>query len=541
MNILIMKPSLSTITYGRALALLCLIFAFVHFGCTLIGFAIGASVDARQPKQEKNIRGWEVTTLKDNARITVYRKNGESLDGIYKGVVKIDPRKDSVATGLILEKKGSSSAQHHIPFDKIDHVYVPARKVKGRIIGPAIGFVIDAGVFLVVASNFVIDIGSAFGSLCPHVYSYDGKAYRLDAEMCSGAFYKAAQYSDRATLDHLRATDVGVYRIKIANEMQEADYVDRLSLLVFDHSEGSRIYATAGGRYIALSEPQAPCSAHTSKGTDITMVLGNNNEGTSWLSNPFGRNPDLRESVDLVFNKPAAASRAALLLALRNTPWAAVQHTEFLALQGRAFPEWYAGLNTYAGAGDDLKSALTRENALLVSVWDGAQWRSGEPVSMVGPAVDRSVVQELDLEGIPGETLRIRLDCPPGYWMINSVRVDFSYAEDIVPQELLPVKATDQAGQDVVSQLNRVDGTYFSMPAAGDYAGLEFACPPLPPDAERTVLIRCEGYYSPHILAEGESQIKLIDRLLHDPGAYNRWRLQNLNERRKPAVDGYLR
>ncbi len=540
-----MKLSLPAITYGRALALLCLLFAFVHFGCTLIGFAIGASIDGKQPKQEKNIQGWEATTLKDNTRITVYRKNGDSLKGIYRGVVKIDPKKDSVATGLLVEKGGNNLVRHQIPFDMIDHVYVPARKAKGRIIGSAIGFVIDGGLTLIAISSIAIDVGSAFSSLCPHVYSYDGQAYRLDAEMCSGAFYETAQYSDLATLDHLRATDDGMYRIKLANEMQEADYVDRLSLLVFDHPEGSRVYATAGGHYIAVSEPQAPCSARTSKGADITMLLGNNDEGTSWLSNPFGCDPeneaDLREKVDLVFNKPAGASRAALLLTLRNTSWAAAQHTEFLSLQGRALPEWYAGLNADSDARNDLKSALTRENALLVSVWDGTQWRPAAPVNMVGPAVDRSVVQEIDLQDIPGETLRIRLDCPPGYWIINSVQADFSFTEDIIPQELLPVKATDQAGQDVVNRLNRVDGIRFSMPAAGDYACLEFACPPLRPDVERTVLIRCEAYYSPRILSEGEPQTELTDRLLHDPGAYNRWRLQNLNEWSNVAGNGYLR
>lgn len=121
------------------------------------GFAIGASQDARQPKQEKTITSQEIANLKKNALITVYRTGHEPITGIYRGDINVRLSKDVAVPGIVLEKKGSHFEQHQIPLEQIEKVHVPARTAKGKILGLAIGAAVDIGVIVLSLSALNFD------------------------------------------------------------------------------------------------------------------------------------------------------------------------------------------------------------------------------------------------------------------------------------------------------------------------------------------------------------------------------------------------
>lgn len=137
--------------------LLLSISSFLQTRCTVAGFAIGASQDARQPKQEKTITSQEIAGLKKNTRITVYRAGHEPITGIYRGNINVRLSKDVTVPGIILEKKGAQFEQHQIPLEQIEKVYVPARTAKGKLIGLAVGFGVDLGIILISLASFSFD------------------------------------------------------------------------------------------------------------------------------------------------------------------------------------------------------------------------------------------------------------------------------------------------------------------------------------------------------------------------------------------------
>ncbi|MEZ4965726.1 MAG: hypothetical protein R2791_10820 [Saprospiraceae bacterium] len=509
---------------------------FFHSCFTVAGFLIGSSIDKRQPAQDMDIQGWEVHSLKKNARITVYPKVGKPVKGNYRMAFQLKAPSDTSVTEMIVE---SHTGLHRFRLDQIDHIFVPGRTSKGRVTGGVVGLVIDAGLLVIAVSSTSFDLNL---TLCPHVYSYDGAEYHLDAEICSGSFYKEAQVPDRVVLPHLQADANGIYRVKLANEMQESDYIDQVNLLVFDHLADATVYPTRAGRYLALTRPQAPLSAHSSKGSDMRALLSDREPGSCWIGNPFAYDPDrdtcLREQLELTFDKPAGAVDAALLLNLCNTKWAATQQMTFMSLQEQAHPGWYTGLDAEQGAA--LKAVLIRENGLAVSVWDGIQWKEVGQIDVVGPAAERSELLEIDLQGLPDGVLKVRLDCPPGYWMVNSAQVDFSYEEAVLTKVLQPVGAHDQHGRNVMQLLGSADGKCHVMPEAGNYVELHFEVPSPEPHTGRTLVLQCDGYYSPHLQAGGEPQTELAGHLLK-PGAFNKWRLQALHRQTERAVAEYSR
>ena len=441
----------------------------------------------------------------------------------------MNPEKDTVLNAMILEKKGADLIK--IPLDQIDHVDVFARNAKGRVWGAAIGAVVDAGALLILLSNFSFDLGS----FCPYVYSYDGESYRLEAEMCSGAYYKGAECTDWAVLRYLKPTN-GVYTLKLANELDETDFIDRLSLLLFDLSEERHICATEEGDFFAVADLQAPRSANTSDGADQKMALQYKDDAF-WLSNPFIHDPECDanriDGLELCFEKPANAASAVLLLNLRNTPWAALQQQVLLDMYGQ---ERYAQLDTDTVAQHILSAASVRENLLHFSVWDGEQWQETGVVNFVGPAVDREVAKEINLKHLKSDVLRVRLECPAGYWMLNSVQASFSYTRINPSSELFPSSATNQNGQDVGNLLRESDGQYLSMPAGKGRLNLTFTAPPQASGTMRTAMVRCSGYYAPQMTTKGTADDRLLAQLLHEPGAYRRWRQQQLGLQTQVAI-----
>lgn len=517
-------------------AALCLAIWLTQSGCTILGFAVGASQDNRQPKQEMTVQGMEIYAIKAQTRITVYRKNLEPLTGYFKEAVRMNPKTDTAVNGILLQQK---SVDHRIPLDQIDHVYVPGRKATGKIIGAVVGLAIDAGLYVLALSNLELDLFSGFGGLCPYVYSFDGARYQLDAELCSGAFYPAAQRSDWGALPHLRAVN-GAYKIKLANELNETDYIDHLRLLVFEHAPGARICPSAGSAFIEVAQPRGPRTARTAEGLEVSGLLRAADEDC-WLSNPLGRDAEC-DQVELTFDKPAHAAGAALLLRLRNTDWVAAQYRALLALHGRALPQWYDQLQSDAATRTEWESMLHRECDLQIQVWDGAAWQPAGSIRPVGPAVERELALEVDLSAMAGEVLRIRLDVPPGYWLVNTVQADFSYARATPAHTLLPENATTPNGTNNTAALRQADGAFLAMPARGDCTEIVFRAPVPRPNLDRTVLVHGSGYYTLNTTAAGEPQAALLDRLLHEPGAYNRWRLQTLNQQVKALnAPGLLR
>lgn len=121
---------------------------------------------------------------------------------------------------------------------------VPARN--GKLTGALAGLAVDAlvvGLALRSLSESLHFESSPYCppdgpcSSCPLVYSFDGRAWRLDSEVFGAAVFERAQRTDRAVLEHL-AESGGRYRLRLRDEMDEIQWVDAARLVVVDHPRG---------------------------------------------------------------------------------------------------------------------------------------------------------------------------------------------------------------------------------------------------------------------------------------------------------------
>ncbi len=500
-------------------------------GCSLIGFGIGAAADNRNSQR---IDAWKVVDIGKNKPIKVYRKNAEPVTGRFAGSVKMNPLTDTAFSGILVR---TYTGMEELPLADVS--YVEIRTNRGKTLGFIGGLTIDA---LAIAMATQVGEWHLFeyqqrtsASSCPLIASYDGAQYRLDAEIFGGAIFKAAERPDWDNLDFLRETD-GVYRLKMSNAFDETQEVDFIHLMVVDHPANSRVYPSYEGQLYTLSDPQTPRSVRDFAGADFKSQVRRNDD-QFWLSNPFGRDPqnpaDLRDGLILEFERSATASSAALLLNVQNTLWASDLQKKLLALPGRQLPQWYETLNNSPEARAELVRAMLREGMLRVYVWDDMQstWRPGGHVWEVGSTVAKDVVLQLDLIGLHSNTLKVKLECPPGIWIVNSAQLDCSYSTiPTLAQTLTPLKATDQNGRDLLPLLEKADNRYYEMPTTQDEAILEFATPALRPGMQRSFILNGGGYYTIHVPTDTEPQMERLHYLLTEPGAFTRYALESLNQ-----------
>jgi hypothetical protein len=163
---------------------------------------------------------------------------------------------------------------------------------------------------------------------------------------------------------------------------------------------------------------------------------------------------------------------------------------------------------------------MTEELYMLkVEVETAAGWKPRTVILGGGPIVARDKAYLLDISDAAGNTLKLRLRPPAGFWRFNSFAVDYGGAAPLRVTELSAAQARDAAGRDVRRSLAANDGDCFVMPRPGDYAELLFAAPPSLPGAGRSVILKASGYYDPHLSAGGEPRADLLAAIHAEPGA----------------------
>lgn len=526
--------------FGIALLIVPAIALFIQ-SCTLIGYSIGKKADkaSRHPGQGEYVTGWYLSTLDYNPNVTLYLKNGMKISGMYDGLFDDGTETDSTKYIRLVYGNGETSSLFLL--SDVEQAFIKNPST-GTHIGTFLGLAADIGVTIAVLPMLKpkpkprVPIQPSTGGAmtlgcCPYIYSYDGSNYHFDSETFAGALAQAAQRIDWDNLDYLKEYK-GMYRFRLANELDEQDFVDELKLVVADHPRGTQVVPSVDGKLYTLAALQSPLRARDLNGADILSRIQPNDE-YFWLTNPFGRNPEdddqLRDGVILEFAQPQGSTSARLVFDVKNTEFSIYVFTQMLSLFGNQLDGFYDQLNQSPETLQSYMEELIREGMLLIHVWNGNDWQPAGFVWEVGPVISKRVVVEIPVLERDADILRLKLECPPGTWMLNSIQADFSNNPPPVVTELSAAKALNHHGEDIRELLVGSDRLYYTMPKQNDYADIEFAAIPRVPNLERSFIVKTEGYYKLNIPAEGDPQAETI-RQLRLPGGYSRFALRLLNK-----------
>jgi len=369
---------------------------------------------------------------------------------------------------------------------------------------------------------------------CPFIYAEGGSGFELKGELYSGAVFAEVERTDVLKLGDLE-TKEGRVRLKLANEAQETQYTDELTLLAVDHPRGTSVAPSPDGTLHAITRPQEPLSATGSREGDVVREVRGQDE-EYWLPEPFSRDlrkpEDLRDRLELAFPRPDGARQAKLLVRIRNTYWADQAFGAFLGLLGNQMDAWYASQGqamTPGGWGADFMAQ--HGLSLVVERRASSGWEEVGYFFPTGPMGWQEEVLAIPLtEAHPSETLNLRLTGGGVFWMVDRVAIDFTPSVPVVVHEIEPESAVDRQGRDVTGLLAESDNVYHIMPELGHWADITYRVPPLDPGMERTYLVRSEGYYIIHPKKSSQPDFAKLAAIQASPEGFLRFSMERLWE-----------
>jgi tetratricopeptide (TPR) repeat protein len=360
-------------------------------------------------------------------------------------------------------------------------------------------------------------------SSCPYLYAWNGRAFEFVTDFMGGGEmgYQMAPgvFNEPDPLEYVRLDDTqlrardGRYELRVTNELEEALFVDRLSLLAVAHPADVEVHPFEGmtappkpARFYAVRNARAVVSARDARGRDVTA--------------------DVR----------AMDRRFAEVFTRRRIRGYADAHTLTLDL-GRV-PDRAAllltGWTDYAFSSDNVAahqaSLAMHPPALEVQDADG-RWVTA--IEQIGVPVGRPQTVLVDLTGVwKSASRRVRLvgsmrvlwnqirvgalaDEPPAPAVLEAARADlrergfsaevspdgrepygYDYARVslVSPWKVFPGRYTRTG--DVRELLAQADDTFVTS-KPGDEIALSFdatALPPLPKGWRRTFLLLSDGY-----------------------------------------------
>jgi len=419
-----------------------------------------------------------------------------------------------------------------IVYERIPQIHIPLAEIKQihlKKTDGAMSFVATIGVIGGIILGGLILI-AALKESCPFIYSYDGTGYLFDAEPYGGATCPGLQRTEWVKLEHLKEVK-GLYRIRLTNEVEETQYTDELKLVVVDHDPKVRIAPDENGVMHTFAQPQPPIRAVDGRGRDILSYVAET-DWIFWETN----NDDLAVSAEsstkgeLIFEfaRPAGAAKVKILFNGCNTLWGSQMVKRYLELHGNNIKAYYAALNSRGLAYELLKNWNSYEELyqLQIQVEIKNGWETRGAFVGGGPFISEDKAYVIDLAGVAGNVLRVRLTPPAVFWAINSIAVDYSLDQPVEVRNLEAAEATDDSGKDIRPALDKTDQDYFAMPKTGDWAELAFKVPPQRPRSERTVMAKVSGYYDIHLDATGDAQTEILSRLQSEPGFGGRYGLE---------------
>lgn len=450
-----------------------------------------------------------------------------------RGVTLNDGRQiqfDKTPQTLVLRDTVRANVQGQptvIPVSDVQRVWIETVD-KGKttllVVGTAVGI---AG--LITALVF------AAKESCPFIYSWDGTQYVFDGEPYGGAVSRGLERDDYSDLEHLRPDSAGLYRLLVTNEVNETQFTNSMELLVVDHRWGTRFEMDEWGKPHSVSSALPPTSARDQDGRDLVPWLRASDDLIWEPLPPMDPAGAVRQEIVLTFPKPRGAKRAQLVTRAGTGLWGSHMIREMLQLRGSAVTEWYAMLDKGGPPLDALRAWNVREElyVLKLDVDESGTWRPRGLLPGGGPFIAETRVVPLDLSSATGDSLRLRIRPPSGFWALNSFAVTYDDNEQpLAVTTVEPLSARTSDGRDLLGDLRTADDRYYAMPNTGDRAMVSFVAPPARGGAERSVFLHTRGYYRLHLPEQGPADMVTLQKVTDKPDAAARMAAESFAKQR---------
>ncbi len=344
--------------------------------------------------------------------------------------------------------------------------------------------------------NFAIRAVNPPYPSCPFVFVDNGEEYVFDAEPFAGAVLSAAARDDHILLRSARASD-GVYRMRVANLLEEVDYIDALSLVVVDHSARDQAVFDVQGQPRLVRDPAPAIRATDGAGRDIAEVIAADDDWWWHSEAPGAGDSRIHDRIRLRFRVPKGADRAVLLFTAKNTTWSTAIAQQYAERFGAWLGLFWRLYERVPGIEKRLERRMRKEGAqpeLLLRV--GSKWKHVGYLYEVGPRLERTQALRFELPRRHRGEIELQLVTGRLLWDIDQVALAVAASPATRVTEIRASKASAAGVADARGRVRRADHKYIVL-NKGETLEAEFVAPPLARDSKRSVFLKANGFYRP--------------------------------------------
>jgi hypothetical protein len=404
---------------------------------------------------------------------------------------------------------------------------------KGKTAGITIGTF-----FIVVGVAFTIMLIVILLTSCPFVYAFDGNSWQFIGEIYGGAVYPCLERHDYLLMPNYHYGPGSLYRVKVANMLEEIQYINKADMLVLTHD--SLVYPLIDkyGTIQTISNPIQPYSAIDSKGNDFSGKVISKDKITYNFDEELdtsGTGTNLN-SLELTFKSSTNPETAKLYLNGKNDLWGDYMIRQFFNLFGSRYQKF---VDKQGDKPADFHLEWMQQQGLLMQVFvlKNGEWKPADYFNMVGAVGSRDMVLPLNLENAwsvegadstTGYTLRLKLVSGYMFWDIDYAAIDLSDNAEVGMIWLSPDNAIDQSDNSVLNLLSSDDDRYLVQNVTGDEVNLDFTLPDsIMPSF--TLYLHSKGYYQQAGKHINEPDISFLETFRH-PGRLSLWSSQKYLE-----------
>jgi hypothetical protein len=357
---------------------------------------------------------------------------------------------------------------------------------------------------------------------CPFYYSYNGTDYILDGE---GLLFSIVPWWERSSvvmLENLKPAD-GYYKLRVTEELTETSYIDKLSLLVAEHSPEVTAYPDFYNNLHTINNPVKPISCTDDLGNDCLALM--EKDDVYWLPQPdleklkdtngdgiidsYNEN-DFYKSIVLEFPSPESTDQAKLLYRLKEQRFGTVGiWGGMLETLGRN------NLDKLRDVYGERLEDWVLSQMMTLEVWNGKEWIVKYRTADAGASTKgNNMVFPLDMSDIDTDSVKIRFKSIVGIQGVDYVFIDYSEDEEIKITEIMPETLIGAEREKILD-----DDSEYLVLESGDYFYVAFPELPNPENRTRTYLISDNGYYLAdydNIVNYTEEVEELMNRILND-------------------------
>jgi hypothetical protein len=378
----------------------------------------------------------------------------------------------------------TEDAKVSIPFSSMSKVQVYDTHVGATVLsvaGTVIGIAAAVGIII-----------AALKSSCPFVYTQDGESYSFQGEMFGGAIYSSLERDDYMPLPGFTPTTDG-YRLIIANELLERQYINLANLIVVYHPNDAQVILDKNGNIQTITHAETPVLAMSNTNIDFLGHI-RSKDSVSYLFDELMPGDDAVSSITLTFKRPQHSTSAKLIVNARNSYWLDYVYGKFTEQFGIYFNE-FCKEQKKVPAKKNIQWTLDQNIPLSVYIQTSKGWEFVDFFHSMGPLASRDLVMPIDLSKINSNEVKIKLECGFKFWEVDYVSLDFSDNIPVKVQHLISTSAIDKKGIDVSESIAASDDKYLIQPEIGNAVTIKYRATEPATEDKQSVFLHSRGYY----------------------------------------------